>query len=187
MAAAFEIVTFIFTGADGEDIPRDATHVIIHESVFVIPARTFAHHPNIIEVYCHVGVKIIEEEAFCYCRRLLRVIMPGVRVVEKCAFNYCPALEFVECKKLEKIEERAFLACKSLIGIDLTSATNVGERAISCCISMKDATFGKELGSIGGHAFTQCHSLESITIPLKKGLMTCRFNMYHNNRFIYRV
>ena len=42
------IVRFIYTGAEGEIIPRDATHVLL--DIKIIPARAFYNHPNIVEV-----------------------------------------------------------------------------------------------------------------------------------------
>ncbi len=73
-------------GEEGEIIPRDATHVIVHESVTVIRARAFFNHPNIVEVICHDKVEKIERDAFCDCPSLRRVIMPGVKIFELEAF-----------------------------------------------------------------------------------------------------
>ena len=91
---------YVFTGGV---VPPDVTRVRIDESVSVIPARALNQHPNIIELYCHDGVKKVEGYAFRQCRSLRLVIMPGVKTVEQGAFFGCEALTDVECGKLEII------------------------------------------------------------------------------------
>ena len=50
------MIRYTLTGLAGEFIPREATHVVIHKSVSVIPEGTFQIHRNIVEVLCHAGV-----------------------------------------------------------------------------------------------------------------------------------
>eukprot|EP00985_Skeletonema_marinoi_P023727 scaffold15942_cov74-Skeletonema_marinoi.AAC.3 len=160
---------YIYTGR--EVIPLGVTRVRIHESLTVIPARAFYGNFTIKEVECHDGVKKVEENAFCGCTSLRRVIMPGVEVVEGCAFFFCDALTDVECDKLEIIGRRAFDGCKSLTSINLPSAKIVERRAFAYCTALTNVIFGKELESILGGAFYECTSLERITIPLKDGII----------------
>ena len=54
------IITFIFIGENRNNVPRDITHLIIHENITVIPAELFSEHPNLVEVYCHKGVTKIK-------------------------------------------------------------------------------------------------------------------------------
>jgi hypothetical protein len=115
------IIRFIFTGEDGEVVPADATHVTVHQSVKVIPARAFYWHQNILEFECHDGVEKVEEEAFSHCPFLRRVKMPGVKIVEREAFACCKALADVDCDKLERIGYYAFGGCSSLRSINLPS------------------------------------------------------------------
>ena len=122
MAAEAGIIRYVITGEEGEVIPRNATHVSVHPSVTVIPARLFCHHPNIVELICHDGVLRIEVRAFYCCPRLKRVITKGVEEVERGAFKYCTALEYIECDKLERIGRESFRLCKSIININLPSA-----------------------------------------------------------------
>lgn len=93
MQANRATITFIFTGVDGEHIPLNATHVIIHDSVTAIPSRAFLGHPNIVEVILHEGVDRIERWAFYECPRLKRVIMPGVKIIEAFAFYMCKCVK----------------------------------------------------------------------------------------------
>ncbi|KAK1737822.1 leucine-rich repeat domain-containing protein, partial [Skeletonema marinoi] len=162
---------FNYTGADGQVIPRNATHITIAKSVTVILPDVFHGNRNIVEVVCDVNVKRVEEGAFTACSSLRRVIMPGVEIVERFAFTGCRALTDVECGKLEIIRDGAFSECTSLRSIDLPSANIVEEDAFYYCISLTDVKFGSELERIERMAFDQCPSLERITIPLKDGML----------------
>ena len=161
---------YIYTGAVGEVIPLEATHVIVLAKI--VPAHAFRRHPNIIEVHCHWDVKKIEEGAFFDCRNLRRVIMPGVKEVQARAFWDCEALTDVECGKLELIGYVAFFHCKSLGSINLPSARIVEDAAFHGCSALVDTKFGNKLERIGNKAFGVCSSLERLTIPLKDGIIT---------------
>ena len=167
------IITFIFSGAEEEHVhvPLHITHVIMHESVTYIPEGVFTSHPNIVQVYCHAGVKRMDYLAFYNCRRLKRVIMLGVERVEEEAFAYCESLEYVECPKLESIGQSAFQYCNSLCGIELPSAIDVRERAFAECHAILDAKFGGNLDRLGDSVFCDCPLLERLTVPLKVGVI----------------
>eukprot|EP00986_Skeletonema_menzelii_P015764 scaffold12635_cov183-Skeletonema_menzelii.AAC.2 len=164
------VIWFTYTGADGEVIPDEATHVIVQARV--IRANAFRGHRNIVEVICNEDVEKIEERAFEDCYSLRRVIMRGVKVVEEFAFSWCEALEDVECDKLEIIGQTAFCNCKSLRSINLLSARIVEKDAFCRCTALKYVKFGNKLESFGVEAFCNCESLERIIIPLKDGLIT---------------
>ena len=168
---------YVFTGRDGEVIPRHITHVLIAEARNFVRSRAFQRHPNIEEVICHDGVEKIESWTFNNCPRLRRVIMPGVKIIKFRAFNECRALSYVECGKLERIGERAFLSCKSLSSIDLPSIKIIEGWAFGYCINLENVKFGKDLESIRGWAFWGCSSLERIALPLKDGIIS------HDNTF----
>ena len=166
---ADNITWFIYTGADGEVIPDDATHVFV--DVKIIPTHAFVQHPAIVEVICHDKVEKIEEHAFYWCPRLKRVIMPGVKIAEQGAFKHCKALTDVECDKLEIIGGWAFNYCRSLRSINLPSARIVEAEAFICCTALTDVKFGNKLERIGQRAFRDCPTLERITIPLKDDII----------------
>ena len=162
---------YVFTG--GERVPRHVTHVLIDNALKFVPARSFEYHPNIQEVICHDGVEKIEEEAFCECPRLRRVIIPGVKVLEEKAFFLCKALANIECGKMEIIGGAAFGICESLRNIDLPSIKVVEGYAFNACSNLISVKFGKDLETIGERTFRACgRSLERITIPLKDGMIT---------------
>ena len=163
---------FVYNGGSRDVIPGDVTHVTIHESVKVVPARLFQDHQNIIELICHDGVERIEEEAFCRCPRLKRAVMLGVRVAEDFAFNFCIFLKNVECLKLERIGKSAFADCFSLSELNLSSVKFVEDRGLYMC-DLLNFQFSENLESIGEEAFAGCeNNMERIVIPLKSGLIT---------------
>eukprot|EP00985_Skeletonema_marinoi_P014758 scaffold7522_cov202-Skeletonema_marinoi.AAC.13 len=161
-----------YTGADGQVIPRDATHIIVAKFVSVILPDAFSDNDNIEEVIFDENVEKVRRLAFAFCPSLRRVIMPGVEVVERCAFIECRALTDVECGKLEIIKFHAFNGCKSLRSIDLPSARIVEEKAFLFCRALTEAKFSSELERIEMGAFVNCYALERITIPLKDGIIT---------------
>jgi len=169
--AANNIRRYNYAGVAGE-VPDDATHVTVDQSVRVISALAFRDNDNIVEVICDEKVKGVEDGAFAFCRSLRRVIMPGVEIIEGAAFMKCPVLADVECGKLEIIKSGAFQRCKSLMSIDLPSAKIFERFAFLHCEALTDAKFGSELEIIEEGAFMDCHSLERITIPLKDGFIT---------------
>ena len=171
-AAGGNIVRFIYTGAEGEIIPREATHITVAADCTFVRARAFMSHPNIVEVICHDRVEKIERAAFCGCPSLRRVIMPGVKEVEMLAFFHCPILTDVECGKLEIIEDEAFGGCKSLENIGLLSVRIAQREAFWECKALMEVKFGNELERIEEGLCSGCTSLERITIPLKDGIIT---------------
>ena len=172
---AFEggnIVRFTYTGANGEVIDEEATHITVDKDCTVVRARAFLRHPNIVELICHDDVEMIEQEAFSWCRSLKRVIIRGVKIVEQEAFRFCGALEDVEWDKLEMIGKEAFYHCRSLRSINLSTARTVGWYAFAICTALTNVKFGSKLERIEEKAFYACYNLERITIPMKNGLFT---------------
>ena len=163
------VVWFTYTGADGEVIDDEATHIFVDKDCTVVRAQPFRNHPNIVEVICDEDVEKIERWAFWCCPSLRRVIMPGVKIVEDGAFEEQP-LEYVECDKLEIIGQQAFCHC-SLRKINLPSVRIVSRYAFAGCEALTDVKFGSKLERIKRGAFRNCKSLERITIPLKDGLI----------------
>ena len=171
------IVRFLYTGAVGENIPDEATHITVAEGITFVRARAFLWHRNIVEVICHDKVEKIERNAFADCHSLRRVIMPGVKILEAAAFYRCVALADIECDKLEIIENQVFQFCKSLRSINLPSTRTVWRFAFSHCEALMEVKFGSELERIKKYAFYNhgedysC-TFERITIPLKDNLFT---------------
>ena len=178
------IVRFTYTGADGEWIDVEATHILVQARV--IRREAFDRHRNIVEVICDEDVKKIEKLAFWLCPRLRRVIMPNVKIVEEGAFDDCAALEDVECDKLEIVGRHAFFWCDELRSINLPSARIVVGGAFVDCEALTDVKFGSKLERIEEEAFWGCYNLERITIPLKDGLFT-EDDIFMGCRRLHRV
>ena len=51
---------YTYTGADGERIPDEATHIIIDKFCKFVRANSFSGHRNIVELVCHAYVDKIE-------------------------------------------------------------------------------------------------------------------------------
>ena len=168
---------FVYTGGE-QQVPRDVKRVRIAENVDTIPAGTFQHCRQLIEVEGHNKLKKIEAAAFNTCASLRRVRnMQGLIEIEQEAFCDCTALSELDFDKLEIIGHSAFGNCKSLRSINLPSIRRVGEYAFHNCAHLTDAVFGENLERIGGDAFYRS-SLRSIVIPLKDNLII------HNYAFL---
>ena len=167
----YSIVRYTYTGAIGEVIPQEVTHLTVAKSCTFVREWAFFQHPNIVEVICHENVYKIEEGAFSCCPSLTKVIMPGVEIVGEEAFIECEALTDVECGKLEIIENVAFADCISLGNIILPSIRIVERTAFGGCNALADVRFGSKLERIEEYVFCRCISLERITIPLKDGII----------------
>jgi hypothetical protein len=162
---------FVYTGGD-QQVPRDVKRVRIAENVDTIPARTFDHYRQLIEVEGHNKLKTIQEYAFFCCIRLRSVMkMRGVIEIEKSAFCGCSALSDIDFDKLEIIGHAAFYYCASLGSINMPSVRRVGAGAFNGCGALTDVVFGKDLERIEEDAFFNCTALRSISIPLKDNLI----------------
>ncbi len=162
---------FVYTGGD-QEVPRDVKRVRIAENVDTIPASTFSHCEELIEVGGHNKIKKIERNALNNCTSLRRVIkMTGVTEIGEYAFFNCFALSELEFDKLEIIGEGAFAFCKSLEYINMSSIRRVGACAFMQCVALTDAVFGEGLERIEMNIFFDCTALRSIVIPLKDNLI----------------
>jgi hypothetical protein len=175
---------FVYTGGD-QEVPRDVKRVRIAENVDTIPARTFQHCEQLIEVVGHDKLKKIEPRAFDNCPSLRSVTkMSGVVEIEDYAFCNCHALSDIDFDKLEYTGNGAFFGCKSLISVNMSSMRIVGPGAFQHCTALTDVVFGQNLERIerGGAAFYGCPSLTRIVIPLKDNLIidTNAFNFCNN-------
>jgi hypothetical protein len=163
-------VRFVYMGGN-QVVPRDVTHVIVHRSVDTIRRRAFRNCTKLVSIEVHDGVKLIEEEAFYFCRSLRRIELPGVRVIGAGAFRFCRELESVAFgDKLKIIGEQAFHRCRSLQNIKIPKARVIESEAFGDCMELKDAVLSKDLKRIDDGAFKECPNLMSIVIPLKDGV-----------------
>ncbi len=160
---------FVYTGGE-QEVPRDVKRVRIAENINTIPAWTFAHCRQLIEVEGHDKLKKIEQRAFHECPSLRRATkMQGVVEVEDYAFGRCSALSELDFDKLEIIGLGAFTDCKSLSATNMPSVRRIGAYAFNGCDALTDVVLGEKLERIYALAFYGCSALRSISIPLKHG------------------
>ena len=174
---------FVYTGGE-QEVPRDVKRVRIAENIDTIPAETFSHCLQLIEVEGHNNLKKIDRGAFDNCTSLRRVRnMAGVIEIEKQAFYHCHALSEMEFDKLEIIGSSAFRYCRSLRSIKMPSIRRVGGATFMCCYALTDAVFGQGLESIERNAFFKCTALRCIVIPLKDNLIIDNGAFYNCENF----
>ena len=91
-------VYFVYYGQEGDLIPGDVTHVIIHSSVRAIKNYAFKDHRLLIVVILNTELEEIGEESFAGCSSLLEIILP---------------------KTVKKIAKRAYFKCSGLMAVTL--------------------------------------------------------------------
>jgi hypothetical protein len=168
---------FVYTGGE-QRVPWNVKRVRIAEDVDTIPASTFQHCTQLIEVSGHNKIKKIVSWTFNNCPRLSRVSnMTGLIEIERFAFSYCHALSEMEFGKLEIIGNVAFLGCNSLKSINMPSIGMLRPGAFNSCKKLTGAAFGGKLERIEQNVFYGCTALRRIVIPLKDNLTI------HNDAF----
>ncbi len=162
---------FIYMGGD-QEVPEDVTHVRVHKSVKIIRRDAFnsSNCKNLVSIEMHDGVEIIGAWAFNGCS-LRGIKMAGVRVVETEAFLYCRALaDVVFGDKLETIGEWAF-ADTPLRTIKIPKVRVIEEGAFAECDQLMDVELSEDLERIEDFAFGNCPRLRRIAFPLKDNLL----------------
>ena len=152
-----------FVYRDGDDVPRDATRVVIHPSVRALPPNLFSGRSKLKEVRLHEGLEDIGHEAFhnCASLRLLDCPPAVVRIGDR-AFAGCFSLEEVRLHEgLEVIGEKAFCGCFALRRLDCPSTVvRIGNRAFLSCwrlsvvelagiVSVEEGAFSPGFASLG--------------------------------------
>mmetsp|Transcript_3259 Transcript_3259/g.4709 ORF Transcript_3259/g.4709 Transcript_3259/m.4709 type:complete len:308 (-) Transcript_3259:2976-3899(-) len=163
----------IFIYTVGGEVPQDVIHVLIDESIKIIPERAFFGRRLLETVECHDNVKQVGRNSFTHCHSLRWIKIPGVIDIDILAFANCEQLEDVEFgDKLETIKEDAFRWCASLRSINLPSIKDIRSHAFMKCTRLADVELSESLDRpIGRYAFAECPALRRIAIPLKDGII----------------
>jgi hypothetical protein len=126
---------YIFQGLKNERAPKDATHVIVDDSVVVIRKDAFFECRNIVSIIMGDNVKRIERQVFMCCTALRFIRLSRT-------LNYIGHFAFCQCKSLEAlflpstvktIREGVFAFCRSLRLLILPNdinLSNLGSRII---------------------------------------------------------
>lgn len=154
----------------GVKVPRDATHVFVHQSVTALPGDVFAHCRLLKEVVLPEGLLRIGAYAFDCCVSLERLLLPSTLLkIDEWAFACCTSLrELVLPEGLTAIGKQAFCDCCYLERLSLPSTlTFIGVGAFFDCASLKIVRWtGSGIRTIGDAAFHSCRSLVDLTLPV---------------------
>eukprot|EP00980_Cylindrotheca_fusiformis_P024394 scaffold11822_cov95-Cylindrotheca_fusiformis.AAC.1 len=105
----------------------------------------------------------IEEEAFCRCKSLRKVIVCSITTrLGKGVFKDCSGLISVDLPEgLQVIEVESFSCCESLPTIKIPSSViEIGDRAFDGCNSFSTIKIPSSVVKIGVGAFTRCEALK---------------------------
>ena len=157
---------FVYT--PGVAVPRNATHILVHPSVNVLPNRVFEDCKHLKEVVLPVGLLKIGEWAFYRCRSLEFINLPSTLIkIGRNAFWHCTSLKRLDFPEgLTVIADYAFCDCCSLERISLPSTLpRTGDDVFTDCTLLKLVTLVDGIQSIGCDTFDSCDMLEDILLP----------------------
>ena len=160
------------------------TSITIPDGITRIGSSAFSDCSSLTSIYIPDGVTIINSFAFSGCSSLTSVTIPkDVTEFGSGAFEDCTSLTNINIPNgVTRIYPHAFSGCSSLTSIIIPdSVTYIGTDAFKDCPIETVAIPAKYISSIdnsvlktvvitsgeaiGGHAFEDCSSLISITIP----------------------
>lgn len=158
----------------------DKTHLIIPETYCGIPVKkiydgAFAGS-ELESVVIPDTVEIIGSSAFEGAEKLSRVTFgKSVQTLGSRAFSGCTALtEITLPGSLESMNgAHVFYGCTSLRTVVFEEgALSVGSAMFQDCTALTDVKLASTIKTFGSHAFLNCTSLETITIPASFGTKT---------------
>lgn len=219
-------IEFVYTGS-GQTVPKDVVNVRFHSSVIEMDNNAFDSCRELRKVVLNEGLQKIGSSAFLKCYLLESITLPStVTEIGKYAFNLCTSLrEVVLNKGLRKIRNVAFWDCSSLQSIAIPSTVSeIGRSAFEGCNSLREVVFSDSskmkktaltaylikdgLKKIEDNTFSDCKSLESITLPstlteigerafdrckklteveLKEGLQKINQRAFYENKSLKRI
>lgn len=143
---------------------------------------TFAGDVVIPDTVTHDGkeyaVVSIGQEAFWYCRRLLRVTLPAtLRRIDVSAFDNCSQLFDLKLPEgLETIGQKAFKACSNLQTIGLPSTLRTVDRQAFCdCKMLNNVHLPASVTEVGEDAFKGCDRLTTASYGSLESLLGMKF------------
>ena len=147
-----------------------SSKVEIPEWVEVIGSCAFSGKDSyeLEEVVIPESVKIIEKDAFSFCRNLSRVTMPEtMERIDDSVFNFCEKLKSIRIPEgVKTLSWDTLQYCRSLEEIDLpNSLEKIEFNAITECSSLKKIDIPEGVEEIGGKQFSECDNLREISIP----------------------
>ncbi|CAJ1949963.1 unnamed protein product [Cylindrotheca closterium] len=160
---------FLYKADQTEDeIPRNLTHIDVHESVQEIPEGVFVEYASLVDIRLPQGLRVIGPYSFTECASLEHISVPStVEIIGEGAFLGCTGLREVELfEGLKTISKQSFFCCEELQSISVPSSVNIIDwGAFERCTSLTDVKLRIGLERIGGEAFLDCGSLKEMTVP----------------------
>lgn len=155
------------------------TTVTIQGNISSIPAQTFYNCVNLRSVYVPASVTSIGADAFAECVGLTGITIPSaVASIGDRAFFDCVSLGGVSIPEaVSSIGTNAFAGCANMTSYSVASgnghyASSGGclynktmTKLLSCPEGRSSVTIADGTKIIGSHAFYQCKSIRSLTIP----------------------
>ena len=155
------------------------TTVTIQGNISSIPAQTFYNCVNLRSVYVPASVTSIGADAFAECVGLTGITIPAsVTSIGDRAFFDCVSLGGVSIPEaVSSIGTNAFAGCANMTSYSVASgnghyASSGGclynktmTKLLSCPEGRSSVTIADGTKIIGSHAFYQCKSIRSLTIP----------------------
>jgi hypothetical protein len=149
---------------------KDATHVVIPDTVSDIKPSAFAGCTKLEAVFISANVKSVGASAFQGCQSLTSVyIPPSVEEVSYQAFPSCFGYGLITAENDLPRGAIKCLACVGLTNLDLPHGlTGIGDYAFGgqdACTQLQSVSMPSTIVSIGTAAFQGCTSLTSVKIP----------------------
>lgn len=105
--------------------------------------------------------------AFQYCRSIGEIQLPTIDTIGSAAFLGCSNLKITDTgiESIDVLNSYLFQGCSSLDNyFTFNNVTEVGKYAFSYCSNLRGLTM-ENLETIGGNFFSDCPSLEILSIP----------------------
>lgn len=138
-----------------------------------IVANGFAYYKG-----CSTTDNVVGSYSFYKLDNLVTLKLPKNAVtIGSYAVAYCSSLETVDFpKNLKNIEDQSFYCCSKLDnvilpdGLESIGGSGSYSQSFAYCRSLKTIQFPPSLKHIGGSAFSDCSSLEKISLPGLDGI-----------------
>ena len=121
---------------------------------------------SLVKVCIPQSVEVIGAKAFAFCSSLAEITIPeSVKHIGVAAFSYCTALSSVRMESLVcRISDSRFAGCTMLTHFEIpASIQEIGALAFSQS-GLQEIEIPSGVTFVGGGAFGECKSLESVTI-----------------------
>lgn len=146
---------------------RNATNVVVPNSVNVIGYRAFVLCESLTTVSMGNSVTEIEEAAFCLCESLTTInLSESLTEIGTNVFGGCSALKSIDIPdNIRSIGDGAFEGCKSLENINFGGGIeSLDRRAFAGCDALKSVKLPNSVKFMGEGVFQYCKSLESVIL-----------------------